>query len=276
MKLTVLVENTSCSAVEAAHGLSLLIETADHRILFDAGPDSGLLLRNAAALGVDLAAVDLAFLSHGHYDHAGGLMGFLGINSRAELYLQRSALQPHYATESVGLRYIGIDPALPEKYAARLHLTGPQERISENLLCFANISSADFLSGSNLSLLEPDGEGGYAPDAFYHEQNLLIQENGKLILIAGCAHRGIINILRSAKMITGRAPDAVYAGFHLTNPGKGIDEPENFVRSVGEELKKWPCRFYTGHCTGKGPYGILKEILGERLFYLGGGMTFEE
>lgn len=276
MKLTVLVENTSCSAAEAAHGLSLLIETADHRILFDAGPDGELLFRNAAVLGIDLGTVDFAFLSHGHFDHAGGLADFLGYNSRAKLYLQHRALAPHFAEEADGLRYIGVAPELSDLFAARIIMTDDIFSITPHITSFAEVQSADYLSESCRSLLEPDGEGGYAPDAFYHEQNLLIQENGKLILIAGCAHRGIINILRSAKMIAGRVPDAVYAGFHLTNPGKGIDEPEDFVRSVGEELKKWPCRFYTGHCTGKGPYGILKEILGERLFYLGGGMTFEE
>ena len=275
MKLTVLVENTSCGLTGSAHGLSLYIEATGHKILFDAGPEGELLLKNAGLLGIDLSQIDLAFLSHGHYDHSGGLMAFLDANSKAQLYLQRMALQPYYATEKEGLRYIGIDSILSGKYADRLHLTDGQERISENLLCFSDVATSDFLSGSNQVLLETCGDE-YKPDRFLHEQDLLIEENGKLILIAGCAHRGIINIMRRAKEIAGRAPDAVYAGFHLTNPGMGIDEPEDFVRSVGNELAKWPCRYYTGHCTGKGPYGILKEILGDRLNYLAGGATYEE
>ena len=275
MKLTVIVENTSCGAAEAAHGLSLYIETERHRILFDAGPDGALLKKNAVLLGIDPSKVNLAFLSHGHYDHSGGMFTFLEENNHAPLYLQRHAAEPHYANENVGFRYIGIDPKIIELFSKRLVFTDEVLKIDEELTCFSDVKTADFLSGSNLSLLEQSSDG-YAPDRFLHEQNLLITENGKVILIAGCAHRGIVNILRRATEIAGRAPDAVYAGFHLTNPGRGIDEPEAFVRSVGEELEKWPCRFYTGHCTGKGPYSILKEMLCERLNYLGGGMTFEE
>ena len=275
MKITVLVENSSRGAVGAAHGLSLYIETAAHRILFDAGPDGDLLLRNAQLLGIDLASADIAFLSHGHYDHSGGMMAFLGVNKTAKLWLHPLAAQPHFATENMGFRYIGIDPQITETYADRLCFTDGLTVIDEELTCFSDVKTADFLSGSNLSLLEPDG-GDYKPDRFLHEENLLIRENGKIILIAGCAHRGIINFLRRAEEIAGRTPDAVYAGFHLTNPGRGIDEPEAFVRSVGIELGKRPGRYYTGHCTGTGPYGILKEILDSRLSPLSGGTTFEE
>ena len=73
MKLTVLMENSAAGPVACAHGLSLFVEAAGHRILFDAGPDGALLVRNAEALGVDLASADLAVLSHGHYDHSGGM-----------------------------------------------------------------------------------------------------------------------------------------------------------------------------------------------------------
>ncbi len=275
MRITVLVENTSCGPVDAAHGLSLYVETAGHRILFDAGPDGGLLLRNAAALGVDLGAADAAILSHGHYDHAGGLLAFLEVNGRAPLYLQRGATAPHGARENTGLRGIGMDPQIEARYPERLVRLDGDFRIDEELSLFSDVRTADFLSGSNRALLERCGRD-WAPDRFLHEQNLLIEEGGKLVLIAGCAHRGILNILRSAKERAGRAPDAVYAGFHLTNPGRGIDEPELFIRALGAELQRWPCRFYTGHCTGAGPFGILSEMLGDRLRYLAGGDVFEE
>jgi len=275
MKLTVLVENTSCCTSGAAHGLSLYIETANHRILFDAGPDGDLLKQNAAILGIDLRQVDLAILSHGHYDHANGLPAFLELNQQAPVIMQRHALEPHYASENAGLRSIGVPDTLKKSYSNRLILTEDRYRIDDSLLCFSDISTAYFLSESNLSLLETDGDH-CTPDCFLHEQNLLIEENGKLFLIAGCAHRGIINIIRRASEISGRLPNAVYAGFHLTNPGKGLDEPEEFVRSVGTQLVQWPCRYYTGHCTGSRPFRVLKEQLGDRIEYLSGGRTFEE
>lgn len=275
MKITVLLENTTCAGTIAAHGLSLCIETEKHKLLFDAGPDGNLLLQNAETLGIDLGKVDIAALSHGHYDHSGGLMAFLNANGTAPVYMQKLAPVPHYATENVGFRYIGIDKDISEKFADRLIFTEGVYTIDDELTLFSDIETADFLSDSNLSLLEPDGDS-YIPDRFLHEQNLLINQNGKAILIAGCAHRGIVNILRRACEILGKAPDAVYAGFHLTNPGRGIDEPDDFVASVALALSKYPSRFYTGHCTGTHPFSVLKETLGDRLTYMAGGKIFEE
>ena len=70
------------------------------------------------------------------------------------------------------------------------------------------------------------------------------------------------------------APDAVFSGFHLTNPGLGVDEPEALIRAVGEELRRRPTHYYTGHCTGQGPYAILKEMLGDQITYMAGGTEF--
>ena len=92
MKITVLLENTACRAdLCAAHGLSLYIEACGRRVLFDMGPDEGFL-QNAGSLGVDLTAVDLAVLSHGHDDHGGGLAAFCRVNPTAPVYVHRRAL----------------------------------------------------------------------------------------------------------------------------------------------------------------------------------------
>jgi len=273
MELTVLLENTGPETLHCAHGLSLYLETGGKKILFDFGPSGELLLENARKLGVDLAAVDLAVLSHGHYDHAGGLEAFLGVNDRAPVYVHRLAFQPHLARREEGYRDIGADAALPERFPGRFVLTDGVWPVDENLTLFSDISGFALLSGSNAALLEKDGDA-VIPDRFLHEQNLLIREGEALALVAGCAHRGIVNILARAEALAGRAPDLVFAGFHLTNPGRHTDEPEALVRAVGEALAERPCRYCTGHCTGQGPYGILEELLGGRLAYLGGGKRF--
>lgn len=91
VKVVTLLENAACrEGLASAHGLSLYLETPRHRILFDMGPD-GAFAENAAALGVDLKSVDLAVLSHGHYDHGGGLAAFCRCNDTARIYIRRDA-----------------------------------------------------------------------------------------------------------------------------------------------------------------------------------------
>lgn len=275
MRLVTLVENTSRAGIDCAHGLSIYIETHKHRILFDAGPDGVLLMDNAQKLGIDLKEVDIAVLSHGHYDHAGGLRSFMEHNSRSKLYIHRlAAKHGHFATELEGWRNIGIDERLCDDYADRIVLTENIMSIDDELLLFSDIKTADFIPGSNDSLYEECG-GVYEKDRFLHEQSLLLRDDKKYHLIAGCAHRGIINIIRRAQDICGKAPDHVFSGFHLTNPGLKTDQPESFVTLVGEELKKYPCIYFTGHCTGLNPYSTLKEMLGSRMNYLCGGLEIE-
>ena len=96
MKIVTLIENTACcEAFSCEHGLSLYIETEHHKILFDAG-QTGAFADNAQKLGIDLAAVDIAVLSHGHYDHSGGMERFLEINQKAKIYVNQNAVKPHY------------------------------------------------------------------------------------------------------------------------------------------------------------------------------------
>lgn len=275
MKITVLAENTSAREdVKSGHGLSLFIETAAHRILFDFGPDGDMLRGNAAALGVDLRCVDVAILSHGHNDHSGGLAAFLEDNGTAKLYVHRRAALPHYANAGGGYNDISADRALFEKYADRIVWTEGVFDIDETLTLFSDVALDMPLFTTNRTLFELRG-GEYVTDGFEHEQNLLIREDGKSVLIGGCAHRGIVNIAARAAELGGRAPDAVFAGFHLNNPGLREDEPAEVVAEVGRRLRALPCRYFTGHCTGAGPFEILRDTVGARVAYMGGGERFE-
>ena len=109
MKITVLLENTTARAdMKTEHGLSLYIETEKHKILFDMG-QTEIFAENAKKLGIDLSQVDVAVLSHGHYDHGGGLAKFLDINNRATVYIHTEAFLPHYNGKH---RYIGLETSL--------------------------------------------------------------------------------------------------------------------------------------------------------------------
>ena len=273
MIVTVLTENRACGPVSAAHGLSLHIQAGGQSILFDFGPDGDLLLRNAEALGVDLRTVELAVLSHGHDDHSGGMEAFLQLNDHAPVYCHTLAFRPHYSRRSAGLRNISPAPGLLERFPQRIRPVEGTIGIDANLTLFSEVTGRELISGSNSTLFE-ESDGKLIPDRFLHEQDLLVREEGKLALFAGCAHRGVVNILRRAEAVAGRTPDAVFSGFHLTNPGLGTDEPEDLISAVGAALAGFPTRYYSGHCTGEGPYRLLKTILGPRLEYLGCGLRF--
>ena len=116
MKIVTLVENTcGHEACIAEHGLSLYIETEKHKLLLDTG-QTDAVVKNAEVLGIDLSAVDTVILSHGHYDHSGGILPFSQINHSAQIIMQRQAAEPHYN----GDRYIGIDKAILELPNVRL------------------------------------------------------------------------------------------------------------------------------------------------------------
>ena len=256
MKITALAENTSvCEEIGAEHGLSLYIETERHHILFDMG-QTELFAQNAAKLGVDLAAVDVAILSHGHYDHGGGLRRFLELNDHAPVYLNRRAFEPHYNGE----KYIGLDVSLSD--SDRLIPVDEILSIDDELSLYScNDRPKPHNFGSfGLNMIR----GGEAvPDDFSHEQYLLIEEDGKRVLISGCSHKGILNIAEWFR------PDALIGGFHFIKLSPG-DELMHYA----QELDRYDTDYYTCHCTGMEQFAFMQPYLG-RLHYLSAGQTVE-
>ncbi|MDD3165404.1 MAG: MBL fold metallo-hydrolase [Oscillospiraceae bacterium] len=258
MKLTVLMENTACRTdMVCTHGLSFYIESGGKTILFDMGPGAQFA-ENAQTLGVDLAAVDYAVLSHGHYDHGGGMDVFFRRNQRAPVFVREGAFATH--TDKAG-KSISLDMAL--KTSKRICFTGESCQIDDHAQLFSAVQGDAFVPEICKSLLEYG-----APDRFAHEQDLLLEENGKLFLFGGCAHCGLVNILERATQVAGRAPDYVFSGMHLA---VGESVPDDFTRALGEKLKTYPCKFYTCHCTGLQPYAVLKTVLGDQLDYASAG-----
>ena len=259
MKLVTLVENTSCvEDLKAEHGLSLYIETGDRKLLFDTG-QSALIRENAWRLGVDLKAVDTVVLSHGHYDHGGGLFPFFEENSQALVYASPLCFQEYYNGTK---KYIGLNPLLVE--TGRFRMVDSTQSLGDGLTL---IPGRMVLTprgipyyGLNVKL-----KSIFARDCFLHEQYLLLEEKGKRILFSGCSHRGILNITEHFR------PDILIGGFHF----KKLD-PEADRQTLEENaraLLQFPTEYYTCHCTGTGQYEVLKPIMGDRLHYLSAGST---
>jgi 7,8-dihydropterin-6-yl-methyl-4-(beta-D-ribofuranosyl)aminobenzene 5'-phosphate synthase len=225
-----------------AHGLSMHIATQRHSVLFDMGPNAAYL-ENAQKLGVDIAGVDTAVLSHAHDDHSGGLELFCRRNAAAAVYVQRDVWGEYYVVTPQKCKYIGMEKAL-KRYAERLRPLDGATRLDDELTVFSGGMGRDYWSHANDTLREKRGED-FPPDDFRHEQNLLVTENGKAVLFGGCAHNGIVNILRRAEELLGRAPDAVFAGFHLYNPSLRETQPRELIEQIARELKTAAIRGFT-------------------------------
>lgn len=272
MRIINLVENelgeTGC---EAAHGLSFYVETKNHKLLFDTSP-SEVVLRNAQKLGVDLTAVDTVILSHGHYDHSGGIIAFVKLNPNAKIYMQHNAGGDYYAYdgEDKGFRYIGIDKkilSLPQ-----VQLLEGDTKIDDELQLFTVDKRAFPLPSTNKRLRELRGVE-YKQDEFKHEQNLLLTADGKKILFCGCAHNGILNVMETLERKFGKEllPDLVIGGFHLMKRTEFSETDTAEVTEIANRLKSYKAHFATCHCTGLPVFNQMKEIMGEQLSYVRSG-----
>jgi len=251
--VTALLENTaSCPMVQAEHGLSLLIETADHTVLFDAG-QTDAFAHNARALNADLAKVDIAVLSHGHYDHGGGMTTFLNMNAHAPLYLSRYAFEPHYNGSE---KYIGLSPAPMSN--DRLCFTDDVTAIAEGMTLYS-MNDRERLHNLGAFGLTVSKNGIFKEDDFRHEQYLLIEEKGKRVLLSGCSHKGIVDIVDWFR------PDVLIGGFHLS---KITDTA--VLDGIADTLNQFDTTYYTCHCTGEQVYAYLRERM-PRLHYLSCG-----
>ncbi len=259
MKITVLAENTTRRAdLTPEHGLSLFIETAHHTILFDMG-QTDAFLHNADILGVDLQAVDVAVLSHGHYDHGGGMAAFLKRNAVAPVYLQRRAFGRH---KNGADKYIGLDPALCG--CERLRFVDEVLCLDEELTLLSCNDRPRAYPTDPFGLTREEN-GVLVPDDFLHEQYLLIRKTDRTVLISGCSHKGILNIAAWF------APDALVGGFHLSKLDPQIADDAARLDAVADTLLSHPTTYYTAHCTGTATGAYLKTRMRERLHTLSTG-----
>ncbi|MCR5703607.1 MAG: MBL fold metallo-hydrolase [Eubacterium sp.] len=267
MKIINLVENTEGNmACSVEHGLSFYIETEKHKILMDTGA-SDLFLKNAEKLGIDLTQVDIVILSHGHYDHGGGLRTFLEMNSSAKIYLQKSAFEKYYSCkeETGEMRYIGIDRKL-KGHPQIVELDG-NWKIDDEIYLFSGIQSNYPIPETN-NRLKKESNSEIVQDDFLHEQCLVLQDGKNHILFSGCAHHGILNIMETYMKLFGREPDVAISGFHFMRKHRYSRSDVRAIIDTAKELIRYQTQFYTCHCTGEKPYEVMKKIMGYQIKYI--------
>lgn len=272
MRIINLVENTEgASGCGFEHGLSFYIETEHHKLLADTGA-SDLLLKNAEKLGIDLTKVDTVILSHGHYDHGGGILPFAEINPTAKIYIPAAAFGAYYSLRDGAPRYIGLAEEI-RKLPQVVIVGGTAAgifRIDDELSLFSGIGNTYPIPSANRNLRVKTKQG-LRQDDFRHEQCLVVSEGGRKVLLSGCAHHGILNVLDRYRELFGGEPDVAISGFHMMKKSGYSEEDLDMIADTAKELCKVSTVFYTGHCTGTEPFEAMKKIMGGQLRYVHSG-----
>lgn len=277
MKIIALMENKGCDGLATEHGLCVYMEYRGKNYLLDTGA-SNEFVNNAKKLGVDLAAVDIAALSHAHYDHSGGYEGFFEKNRKAKVYIRQAVGETCYSKVGPIKKYIGIPKGILAKYEPRFERVSGDYHIGDGVWLIPHKTDNISEKGKKGHMYCKE-ESGYVPDEFKHEQSLVFDTEKGLVIFNSCCHSGVENIVEEVvNTFKGKPVAAVFGGFHLmglTGAGSmGVKAEE--VEALGNKLSEQGVgRVYTCHCTGEPAYAILQRVLGCRVQYLSTGMTVE-
>ncbi len=265
VRLITLSENTAAiSRGRAEWGLSILVQVDGQNILFDTGA-SPILLYNAKLMGVDLKAVDQIVISHGHYDHTGGLAALLEQIGSRRVIAHPAIWEARYARRSHKDEpdSIGI-PATCEELEAKgavFEYSGEPYEVADGVITTGEVKLVTPYEAIEPNLLVKR-DGQLVPDTFDDDLSLIIKSPKGLIVILGCAHRGLINHLHHAQRITGeKRIYAIVGGTHL------VSASEERMKATIEELKRLDVqRIGVSHCTGFGASLRFAQVFGDRFF----------
>ena len=250
IRVTVLVENTAAGrGLCGEHGLAYWIEARPERVLFDTGQTPEVLLQNADALGIDLAAAHAVAISHGHYDHTGGLWELLRLGGKPRLLIHPKALARRVSQQRDGtIQDVGIPPQNDleslEQHTSSLTFTDGPTPVTEGL----------WVTGEVPRLNEYEDTGGRffldeaceSADPIVDDQALFFDTRDGIVVVLGCGHSGVVNTLRYVQELTfGRPIHAVLGGMHLIHASEHrLDETVTAFRDIDIEM------LGPAHCTG--------------------------
>lgn len=258
------------SAFMAEHGLSLYFEHGGKRILFDTGASDSFIY-NATLLGIDLSKVDVCVLSHAHNTSTGGLRYFLNINDRAKVYMKHAARGDFYIKKLFSQERTSIDPVLFQTHSDRLKLIEEDTEIADGVYA-ANVKKYRHYPLYS-SLMYKKQDGVFVRDDLAHEIFVAIRTVRGIVVLTGCSHHGVINILKTADENYGRVY-GVAGGFHLNGTSclgfRRKKEPAIEVRAIAKYLSSHRIKkVYTGHCTQQKQFEKLELHARAKRIYTG-------
>jgi len=272
MRLTVVADNRTCrDDLTIQHGLCFWIEQKDHQVLFDTGSDASWL-QNAERLGVDPLSADMLFISHGHWDHGGGLpalveRGWQGVLvAHPGAWQRKRAVKSGEAERNTGLTWSSTEI---EKLGVQV------EAVSEPGPLFDGAWTTGPIPGEHPTPaalgLQAYIDGAWQPEDFLDEQTLVLETAKGLVVVTGCCHRGVLNTLDAVKASTGRHDIyALIGGLHQK------DEPRENCLQLARELRNAGIqKVWANHCTGLHPFAQMREILGDDLVWAEAGTIIQ-
>jgi len=270
--VTILCDNSVAGpGVLAEHGLSLHVDADGRTFLFDAGA-SGVFMGNAARLGIDLSQPAPVVLSHGHYDHTGGLAALLSAWGGREVIGHPEVLAAKFSRQrSRPARAIGSPQSKRQlsRLGATFKLSAEPQQIAPGVVTTGVIPRTTDFEHIPSHFAVRRGRN-LARDSFDDEQAVVVRTRRGLVVILGCAHRGLINTVRRAIELTGDGRvRAVIGGTHLA-----AAEPPQVERTIEEMRALGVDRLVACHCTGFGPAAELRSAFGESFSPGGVGVTF--
>ena len=277
LKITALIENKAPKGLKSEHGLCLLVGYGDKTYLLDTGA-SNTFASNASKLGIDLSNVDTAILSHAHYDHSSGYTSFFAANTKAKVFLRERSDELCYAKLGPFREYVGIPKGILQKYSDRFLFVSENKQLDEGVWLIGHSTPGLDERGRHAHLYRKT-VSGLVPDDFMHEQSLVFETNGGLVILNSCCHGGADNIVSEVKRaFPGQEIAAIIGGFHLMGirgtSSLGV-KPQD-VEVLGRSLLDLGVKHtHVCHCTGDPASKILMRVMGENVSYFRTGDTIE-